>query len=351
MVLAGGAGTRFWPAGRRAKPKQLLAVTEERSMLAVTLDRCAAIAPPERTFVVTNAAQAEATRPHCKDLPEGNVVAEPAMRNTAAAIALGLAHVARRDPEGVIVVLPADHHIQPKDAFAACFKAAARRAAEADVLLTIGIPPTGPATGYGYIQSGAEVARVDGLPVHGVESFKEKPDAATAARFLSQGGYFWNSGIFVWRASVLREAFRAHLPGHYAVLEGIEERLARGEPVPEADYERFERVPVDTGSLAKADHVEVIPATFTWDDVGSWLAIDRLFPRDKDGNLVRGDHVGVDTRNCLVVSRGHLVATVGVEDMIIVHTPDATLVCPKDRAEEVRAIVQRLRDEGRDAHL
>jgi mannose-1-phosphate guanylyltransferase len=195
------------------------------------------------------------------------------------------------------------------------------------------------------------VARIDGFPVHRVLSFKEKPDPATAARFLAEGGWLWNAGTFVWRASVLRRAFERHLPGHFAVLEDLERRLAAGEAVTAADYDRFASVPVDTGILEKSDNVEVVPATFTWDDVGSWLAFDRLHPRDHEGNLVRGIHLGVDTRNCLVVSRGHLVATVGVEDMIIIHTPDATLICPKERAEEVREIVKGLEERGMDEYL
>jgi len=351
VVLAGGAGTRFWPSGRRARPKQLLPITGARSMLATTLERCAPLASPERTFVITNRIQLEATRKECPELPAESVVAEPAMRNTAAAIGLAAILVRRRDEDGVMIALPADHHIQPPEAFEACFLAAARRAAEADVLLTIGVRPTGPATGYGYIQSGEQVALVEGHGVHRVASFKEKPDAATAARFLAAGGYFWNAGTFVWRVSVLLEAFATHLPGHYALLEEIDAKLARGEPLGEEDYGRFDNVPIDYGIMEKARNVEVIPASFEWDDVGSWLAFDRLHEADEHGNIVKGTHVGVDTANCIVASKDHLVATVGVEDMIIVHTPDATLVCPKDRAEDVKQIVARLEELGLEDHL
>jgi mannose-1-phosphate guanylyltransferase len=347
VVLAGGAGTRFWPSGRRARPKQLLPITGGRSMLAETMARCAPLAPPERRYVVTNEVQADATRRECPELPAEQVVAEPAMRNTAAAIGLAAVHIERRDPDAIMIVLPADHHIAPQDKFLSCFLAAVARAAEAPSLLTIGIQPTGPATGYGYIEAGAPVTTSGGHPVLRVESFVEKPDAGRAQRFVESGRYFWNAGTFVWRVRTLLEAFDALLPGHAAVLRDIRARLDRGEGLDAKDYERFESVPIDKGIMEKASNVEVIPSTFSWDDVGSWLAVDRLHPRDAQGNVVRGDHVGIDTRNCIVVGRGHLVATVGVEDLIIVHTPDATLVCSKDRAEDVKKIVERLQAKGR----
>lgn len=351
VVLAGGAGTRFWPAGRRARPKQLLPVTSEQTMLAETLTRSRLLAPPERTFVITNELQVEETRAECPDLPAANVVAEPAMRNTAAAIGLGAILVERQSPESVMVVMPADHLIRPPAAFESCFRAAVKRATEAEVLVTIGIKPTGPATGYGYIESGEQVATADEHPVHSVRSFKEKPDAARAGEFVATGRYFWNAGTFVWRTSTLLKAFERHLPGHYAVMRDLRARIDAGQRIQGSDYERFDDVPVDIGIMEKADNVEVIPASFEWDDVGSWLAIDRLNPRDADGNITRGIHVGVDTRNCVVFAQDHLVATIGLEDMIVVHTPDATLICPKSRAEEVKRIVAKLKDTGFDSYI
>jgi len=355
VIIAGGAGTRFWPAGRRARPKQLLPIAGSRTMLAATLDRCAGLAPPERTWVVTNELQAEATRRECPALPADHIIAEPAMRNTAAAIGIAAAALRRAIGPGndaVMVVMPADHVIRPQDLFERTFRAAIARAAEAPVLLTLGIRPTGPATGYGYIEGGGAVASVDGFAIHRVKSFKEKPDRATAAAFVASGRYWWNSGTFIWRLSTLLDAFRRHLPRHADLIDGIGLRLARGEGVPRAEYERFENVPVDIGILEKSDRVETIPATFEWDDVGSWLAVDRLNPRDAKGNIVRGRHIGIDTHQCIVMgSDHHVIATVGLEDLIIVCTPDATLICPKSRAEEVKKIVEGLAASGGEAYL
>ena len=351
-ILAGGAGTRFWPSGRRARPKQLLAFTSRRSMLAETLDRCVALAPPANTYVVTNRIQLEATRRECPSLPPRQVVAEPEMRNTAAAIGLAALHIAKRDPQGVMVVLPADHFIDPPERFLACFRAAVRRAAEKDVLLTVGIRPTGPATGYGYIEAGQEVAKVDGHPIFLVKSFKEKPAAATAAAFIATGTYFWNAGTFVWRVPTLLDAFRTHLPGHYEVLQAIEGRLAKGEDPRPEDYARFENIPIDMGIMEKARNVEMIPADFQWDDVGSWLAVDRLNAHDPEGNVIRGLHAGIDTHNCIVFGNDdHVIATLGIDDLIVVHTAEATLICPKSRAEEVRQIVKQLEQRGLERFL
>jgi mannose-1-phosphate guanylyltransferase len=274
------------------------------------------------------------------------------MRNTAAAIGLAALHVKRRDPDGVMIVLPADHFIAPVERFVACYRAAAQRAAEKPVLLTVGIRPTGPATGYGYIEAGEKVATVDGHPVLLVKTFKEKPGAAAAAAFIAKGNYFWNAGTFVWRVPTLIEAFERHLPRHFEILRRIEGCLAKGEEPRPEDYARFENVPIDMGILEKAGNVEVIPADFRWDDVGSWLAVDRLNPRDADGNVARGLHVGIDTHNCIVFGiDDHMVATLGIDDLIVVHTEDATLICPKSRAEDVRQIVKQIEQRGLERFL
>jgi len=346
VVLAGGAGTRFWPAGRRMRPKQLLPVAGRTTMLAQTLERCAPLAPPAQTYIVTNKVQLASTRRECPSVPAAQVLPEPAMRNTAAAIALAAERIRARAGDAVMVVVPADHVIRPLDLYVATMRAAVARAAGADALLTVGIRPTGPATGYGYIELGSKIDEHGGHPIHRVQSFKEKPDAATAQTFLASGRYVWNSGAFVWRVKTFLDALARHLPGHSAVLGALAQEIAAGDDIPPEAYARFESVPVDIGILEKADNVEVVPGTFEWDDVGSWLAAGRLNLRDAEGNVVKGRHIGIDTRNCIVMADGHLVATIGLENLIVVHTPDATLVCPKHRAEDVRRVVKLLEEKG-----
>ncbi|MFQ5843849.1 MAG: mannose-1-phosphate guanylyltransferase [Planctomycetota bacterium] len=349
VILAGGKGARFWPAGRRARPKQLLRIAGERTMLEETLRRCAPLAPPERTFVVTNTLQEEPTRRVAGELGGDEGLVEPLMRNTAAAIGLAALHVRRIDPEGVMLILPADHVIRPPERFLSTFRAAARRAAEQAAILVVGVLPSGPATGYGYIEAGDVVAEVEGYAVHAVARFKEKPDAARAQELLQTGRTWWT---FVVSAPALMQAFEEHLPGHARILAEIDERLGAGEAAPEETYRRLENVPFDIGVVERARNVEVIPADFDWDDVGSWLALGRIHPRDEQGNVVRGRHAALDTRNCILISdHDHLLATIGLEDAIVVHTPDATLICRRARAEDVRRLVEQLGEEGLEEYL
>ncbi|MHC4934170.1 MAG: mannose-1-phosphate guanylyltransferase, partial [Planctomycetota bacterium] len=269
VILAGGAGTRFWPAGRKARPKQLLAIVSENTLLRDTLERCAPLAEPANNWIVTNELQVEATRKECPSVPTEQVVAEPLMRNTAAAIGLAAFLIRQRDPDAVMVVVPADHAIQPQENFLATFSAAIERAKEVPVLITVGIVPSGPATGYGYIEGGEQVATVRDHPVHTCLNFKEKPDPATASKFVESGRYFWNSGTFVWTVTSLLAALEQHLPGHYSTLNAIAEGAAAGKGIDEEAYAKLEHVPIDIGVMEKADNVEVLPADFVWDDVGS----------------------------------------------------------------------------------
>ncbi|MHC4342753.1 MAG: mannose-1-phosphate guanylyltransferase, partial [Planctomycetota bacterium] len=288
----------------------------------------------------------------CPSVPRDQVVAEPLMRNTAAAIGLAAFLIRERDPDAVMVVVPADHAIEPPENFLATFNAAIERAREAPVLITVGIVPSGPATGYGYIEGGDQVATVRDHPVHTCLSFKEKPDPATASKFVDSGRYFWNSGTFVWTVASLLQALERHLPGHYSILSAIAKGAAKGEDIDQAAYAKLEHVPIDIGVMEKAENVEVIPADFVWDDVGSWLALARLRERDVHSNVPLGLHVELDTKNCIVVSDDdHLIATLGIENLIVVHTEDATLVCRKDRAEDVRKLVALLRAKGLERFL
>ena len=344
VIMAGGFGTRFWPASRRALPKQFLKIGGRRSMIAETAERLRGIVAPERTLVVTGADHAALVAKHLPKLPRENVLGEPAGRNTAACVAWAAHEIERRDPRSVEVVLPSDHVIQPIGAFRDLLRAAFDEARESDALLTLGIRPTSPATGYGYIESGEKLHERAGVPVHAVSRFVEKPDRARAEEFLRSGRFLWNAGIFVWSTRAILAALREHQPD-------LLERIASMTDARRADeYPRLPSLPVDVAILEKARNVRVMPIAFTWSDVGSWTALPDVVAGDRDGNHVSGDvqMVAEGARRCIVHgARGDLVALIGVEDLVVVRAGKATLVCPRDRAQDVKRIVERLEREGR----
>lgn len=339
VVMAGGAGTRFWPLSRRRRPKQVLPLAGDRPLVAETVGRLRGLVPPARTWIVTGEDQADAIREALPGFPARQIVAEPFARDTAAAVALGAALVARADPRGAMAVLPADHAISTGAGFRASLRRAAAFASARHGLLTFGIPPRGPATQYGYIERGDAVPGARGF-FH-VRAFHEKPDLARARGYLKTGRFYWNSGIFVWRADAIREALERHLPLHARALGSLAGRpgspafrraLARA-------YDGIPRISIDYGVLEKADNVYVSEAPFRWSDVGSFSAAAEgnapvpAILRDADGCLVAG-------------TPGHLVALVGVRNLLVVSTPDATLVCPREREAEAREVVKEIERKG-----
>ncbi len=357
-IMAGGGGVRFWPESRRARPKQFLSLGGDRSLLQATADRALPLFGWERLSVITGQDYADATRMQLPQLPAENLLLEPAARNTAACLGLAAAMWAKRDPHAVMAVVPADHLISPDDRFQGCLLRA-MEAVEADpnTVCLLGINPTRPATGFGYI----EVAPWDRLPAcppheqirqagslsHTVLCFREKPDAATAAEFLAGGRHFWNAGMFVWTA----QRFLTLLKKYKPEIEEVVQRMASSGMTAvwsEPDRHAFASLPsisVDHAVLEplsrEADSgLRVIPADFTWSDVGSWQTWPELWGRDESGNTIRGPHVGVETRDCIVQTGAeHLVATFGVEGLLIVHTPTATLVARRDDEAGVRRLV------------
>jgi len=364
LILAGGSGTRFWPLSRANKPKQLLSLDGGPTLLAQAASRLEGAVRPDHVFVVTTAAQAPLVREALPQVPPENVIAEPAGRDTAAALGLGAAAIHRRDPDAVMVAMPADHLIRPVSKFKAAIETAVRvTTILPDAVVTIGIPPDHPSTAYGYIERGAplketlppEKQRDAGVrnalqhaPVHAVARFREKPDKATAEAFLAQGGFFWNGGIFVWRAASMLAALDEFLPETGAVvrLEGaaLEER-----------WSSLKKISIDFAVLEKHPRVVVVEADFAWSDVGSWSALPAIHGVDGDGHTqvgVTAIHHG--SKGVLAVGTGdgkRIITTVGLEDVVIVDTEDALLVCRKDRVEEVKALVQRLEREGRKSLL
>lgn len=353
--MAGGSGTRFWPKSRRDRPKQLLTLTGDATMLQQTVARIEPLVPRDRIIIVTGADQAAATREQLPDLPGENVIAEPCPRDTAPCVGLAAGIVAHKDPEGTMIVMPADHVIEPADAFRATVKAA-ESVIDADptALVTFGISPTRPETGYGYIERGSLVERRDGIAVHRVVQFREKPDRATAQSFLAAGNFAWNSGIFVWRARTILDAIRTHRP---RLAEGLDPILKElGMPsFAQTLAERFphlERVPIDKAVMEHAPNVKVLEVPYQWNDVGDWRALASLFEQDAAGNAIQGNVIVRETTNSILVSGdGGLVATIGVDDLVVIHSGKATLVARKDQLDKLKALVEGLADAGHGSYL
>lgn len=349
VIPAGGSGTRLWPASRKGQPKFLLPLPGPRSMLQATVDRLSPLMPYSNMYVVTGSPHAVAVARQLPELPEGNILVEPAPRGTGPAIGLGAALIARRDPHAVMGSFAADHHVTEPERFRAAVLAAVR-AAEQGYLVTIGIKPTYPETGYGYIRCGRPLLEHDGFVIHEVEEFKEKPDRATAESYLGSGRSLWNASMFVWRASTLLEEMRRLLPEVYQTLEtiaaiwgepGYEEKLAELWP-------QLPEVTIDNGIMERSDRVAVVPTDFGWTDLGDWHSLGELLGASEGANIAVGCPViAEDTESTLVYGRGRTVVTLGVKNLVIVDTEDVVLVCDRSRAQDVRRIVRRLEEEGK----
>ncbi|HJX52058.1 MAG TPA: mannose-1-phosphate guanylyltransferase [Polyangia bacterium] len=340
VILAGGGGTRLWPASRRSRPKQLLSFGASESLLAATVRRLGALLGLERTLIVTAADQAQSIREALPGLPADNLVVEPAPRNTAPAVGLAAAHIARRaGQDALLAVVPSDAFIRDESQYAAALRTALAQASQ--TIVTIGLKPTHPETGYGYLQTGAAVA--GNAEVCHVVRFVEKPDLLTARAYLASGDYLWNSGMFFFSAGRLLTEARRHLPELSSLLD---ELCASPDPIALAQ-QRYPRVPaisIDYGIMEKAGGIRVVPGSFGWNDVGSWSTLSDIRAKDKAGNVVSGDVILSAVSGSVVVSEpgAPLVGVVGVDDLVVVATKDAVLVVRKDRAQEVRAVVDAL---------
>ncbi|WP_169973218.1 mannose-1-phosphate guanylyltransferase [Tautonia rosea] len=346
VIMAGGSGTRFWPKSRRNCPKQLLRLYGEATMLQQTLERIQPIVPPDRIWIITGADQAAATRAQLPDLPADQVVGEPCPRDTAACVGLAASLVASRDPEATMIVMPADHVIEPAEAFHATVRAAASVVNDdPTAFVTFGIAPDRPETGYGYIERAEELGRPEGIPLYRVQRFREKPDRATAEQFLSTGRFVWNAGIFIWRARAVLDALNRHRP----VLADSISRVAAtlGTPafqeVLGREYPEMEKIPIDKAVMEHAENVRVLEVPYRWNDVGDWRALTALVPPDNRGNTIQGPVHAVETSGCIIVSdEGRLIATLGVENLVIVQSSGATLVARKDQLDRLKALVEGL---------
>jgi len=344
VIMAGGSGTRFWPLSRRRRPKQLLKLSQPHSLLQQTVARLQPLIPYERIIIITTGEQAEQVCQQLPQIPRDNILVEPQGRNTAPAIALAAFYLRQRDPQAVMAVLPADHLIKKTEAFRSLLGSAAQLAAQEDCLITLGIKPDHPHTGYGYIVCGEKLG-----DCYRVKSFVEKPPLEEAERLLAAGGALWNSGMFVWRVETILAALQQHLPNLYQQLAGF-----KGDWNPQGLAEIYPRLPavsIDYGVMEKTTQVVVFPADLGWSDLGSWASLGELFPADEQGNISHGRLLALDSHGLTVYSPDKLVAGLGVEDLIIVDTGDVLLVCAKERAQEVKKLVELLEEKGGREYL
>ncbi|MEL6898443.1 MAG: mannose-1-phosphate guanylyltransferase [Planctomycetota bacterium] len=353
VIMAGGSGTRFWPASRSQTPKQLLNLAGDQTMIQSTSARLGDLVPPDRQMVVTNRRLVDAVALQLPDLKPASIVGEPCKRDTAPCVGLAAALVAHRDSDATMMVTPADHVISTDQQFQAAVLAGADLVEKDPTrIVTFGIPPTYAAESFGYVESGQAIecdASVNGTAIEAfaVSQFREKPDSETAAKYLAAGNFFWNSGIFIWKAATILDALRKNAPEIAGHIDAIAATIGTDvyEETLEREFHAIQGTSIDYAVMESYPNVAVIRAPYSWDDVGSWQALQRLNDADYDGNIIQGRHVGIDTRNCIVRGTSdHVIVTIDTEDLIVVQTEDATLIAPKHAEERVREAVKRMQE-------
>ncbi len=348
VIMAGGAGTRFWPLSTKERPKQFLDLFGDRTLLQKSFDRVSSLVPPERILVLTNAAFVSIVKEQLPHVPVENIIGEPTRRDTAAAVALAAVLCRRRFGNPVIATLTADHLIEPVDLFQETLLSAARRAANDNALYTFGIEPTYPATGYGYLERGLQIADDDGIEHFHLVRFKEKPDLETARQYVESGRFYWNSGMFVWTADAILKEIETHLPNHAkALFDAVAfDKTPQWNHALKAAFESLHAVSIDFAVMEKAQNVCCVASKFSWRDVGGWLALRSCLPEDETGNYCRGKTLTLDATDNLVFCEDPEDTTVliGVKDLVIVRAGPLTLITHKDRAEDLKKLVQTMGD-------
>jgi mannose-1-phosphate guanylyltransferase len=348
VIMAGGVGARFWPLSRERKPKQFLSIFGDESLIEMTYNRLRRIVEKDNIFVVTNEIQRQAINELLTELPEENILSEPIGRNTAPCIGLAAVHIKHRDPDATMVVLPADHIIQDVDEFSRVVSNAVLVANETRHLVTIGIKPTRPETGYGYIQYIEENEKKNPYVLKGayrVKTFAEKPNLSTAERFLESGDFLWNSGMFIWNVDIILHEIHNQLPELHDGLGMITDVIGKREYAPTVDqvYRMIRGISIDYGVMEKAEHVYVLRGDFGWSDVGSWDEVYRVSSKDRYGNAIHGRAIARNSMNNLIHAHNRTVAVFGINDLIVVETEDAILVCKRGESQDVKEIVDYIR--------
>lgn len=353
VIMAGGMGARFWPLSRKKRPKQFLPIISEKTMIEETVHRLLPLVPYSKIYTIANIEQAQIISNHLPKLPEENLLVEPQGKNTAPSLMLATASIFLQNQEAVVAALPADHLIKESSLFLEKLKAASVAASREKKLITFGIPPLYPATGYGYIQFLKEnPIQILDENFYAVQEFKEKPDLERAKIFLAKGNYYWNSGMFLWQVSVFAQKLKEHASSLFPYWERILDALKnKGKAKIEAIFEEIPSISIDYALMEKAKGVLMAEGNFGWSDVGAWSALADIWPQDKEGNALRGKNILLDSQNCLVYNPQKLTALIGVKDLIVVDTEDALLICSKKEDQKVKEVVEKLKKKSKKEYL
>lgn len=350
VIMAGGKGERFWPKSRASLPKQFLSLTSDgKTMIQHTIERLLPLVCIEDIFVATNESYVNLVKSQIPDLPSENILTEPVGKNTAPCIGFAAMVISKKYDDAVMMVLPSDHLIKYQEIYLDTLNIAIKTAKKGENLVTIGIKPSYPETGYGYICCNKNDAEV-----FEVEKFVEKPDLKTAKEYLASGKYLWNSGMFIWKVSSIIKNYQKFLPGIYDGLLKIYDSLGKNNftEVLNSNFKNFESVSIDYGIMEKAENIFAVPGDFGWDDVGSWLALERINKKDDDENVVLAKNfINVDTKNCIIFAGKKTIATIGIRDLIIVDTDDAILICEKNSAQKVKDVILKIKEQGKNQLL
>ncbi|MGX4583402.1 mannose-1-phosphate guanylyltransferase [Paenibacillus chitinolyticus] len=352
VIMAGGKGERFWPKSRINLPKQFLNISGNKSMIQQCITRLEKMIPADQIFIVTNELYAELIQAQIPHLPSDNIIIEPVGRNTAPCIGLASIIIEEKFPDSSMVVIPSDHIIHNEEEFLSIIQTGIQ-VSEKNGVVTLGISPNYPETGYGYIETSGNPQRLNNFEIHKVNQFVEKPDLEKALQYIEQGNYYWNSGIFIWKIDVIREYIKKHMLDMHEILEIMKASFLSEErnKVIRREFPKMPDQSIDYGIMEKINDIYMIPCVFGWDDVGSWTALERIDDLDDNGNVIRGNILSLDTKKCIIESNGKLIATLGVEDLIIVDTEDVTLICRKDKAQEIKTIIKELKIQKLEKYL
>ncbi len=344
VILAGGSGERFWPLSTKSRPKQFISLFGGRPLLSLAVERLHGLIPADRIYIITAERLAEDTAEAAWNVPRANIIGEPCKRDTAPAIAVACGMVHGRDPEGVVCILTADQLMSDVETFRLTLADSIKVASREDVIVTMGIQPTYPATGFGYIDAGEELETRTVTRFNKARRFVEKPDAYTAARYVESGHYCWNAGMFIWRTETMRNALAAHAPdlAQLGDLVAATDSTDALEAVLRRTYPSLRAISIDYAVMEHADNIVMARGAFGWDDVGSWPSVAGHFSADLDGNVVIGACEQMEAQNNIVISENRLTALIGVRGLVVVHSENATLICPKERAEEVKKLLRRI---------